>query len=568
MGKLVRVRARRTGLGSGTVSPAGRRAVLIGGAVAVVAIVVAAVVVLMGGSPAPEAAAQQAGSGAAGPLAPDPETAAQRYLTDFAGNQTDDASLLTDDPRAAAAALRDVWSTLKPQVVQAKVDKVEPASAGAAKTTASYTLTWTLAPGRVWSYRGTFDVVHGDDGWHVHWMPSVLHPDLKAGQRLVRATAPADEPAVVDRDGTTLVTTGPGGVRPGGDERGAAKFPLLTSALTGQVTAASADPFAVQRVDAGGKVLETLFGKVDSGQPPLESTLSTAVQTAAQAAVDSYQGKAVIVAIQPSTGGITAVAANAAAGQSSALHGLYAPGSTFKIATATAALEAGTVTNDSPVPCPLTARIGTRTISNEGFDLGTTTVHRAFAKSCNTTFGQLAAGLPPDALANAASQYGLNADFDVPGLSTELGKVVASGSADEQVEDGIGQGTVQVSPLGEALMAATVAAGRAVTPQLWQGSGTGNATTVNDGYHAPPASVLASVRSMMREVVTGGTATGLAHSGTVYGKTGTAQFGSGAEAHGWFVGYRGDLAFSVFLEGGNDSGPAVTLGAKFLSGVK
>ncbi|WP_353073996.1 penicillin-binding transpeptidase domain-containing protein [Amycolatopsis carbonis] len=73
---------------------------------------------------------------------------------------------------------------------------------------------------------------------------------------------------------------------------------------------------------------------------------------------------------------------------------------------------------------------------------------------------------------------------------------------------------------------------------------------------------------MMREVVTGGTATGLARSGTVYGKTGTAQFGDGAEAHGWFVGYRGDVAFCVFLEGGNDSGPAVTLGARFLTGVK
>ncbi|WP_326837160.1 penicillin-binding transpeptidase domain-containing protein [Amycolatopsis rhabdoformis] len=546
-------------------SPAGKRAVLIGGAVAMVAIVVLAVVLLTGGSPAPEAAAADPTEStvAAGPVAPDPTSAAQLYLKDFAGRDTDGASLLTDDPHAAAAALRDAWYTLKPDQVQAKLGKVSDAAATAAKSTAAYTLTWDLGPGHVWSYDGSLDLVHSGDSWRVHWSPTALNPKLQAGQRLVIATAAADQTAVVDRDGKPVVIAGPGGTH----LDPAAKFPLLTQALTGQGSASPSDTFAVQRVDAGGKVLETLFGKTESGQAAQKSTVSIAVQNAAQSAVDSYRGKAVIVAIQPSTGGVLAVAQNAAAGTGpSALNGLYAPGSTFKIVTATAALEAGLVTKDSQVPCPLTAHIGTRTISNEGFDLGTTTVHRAFAHSCNTSFGQLASQLPPDGLANAANQYGLNADFEIPGLTTELGKVGPAGSADEQVEDGIGQGTVQVSPFGEALMAATVAAGKAVTPKLWLDAD--SATTVNDGYRAPSASVLASVRAMMREVVTGGTATGLARSGTVYGKTGTAQFGDGAEAHGWFVGYRGDVAFCVFLEGGNDSGPAVTLGAKFLAGVK
>ncbi|HVV20369.1 MAG TPA: penicillin-binding transpeptidase domain-containing protein, partial [Pseudonocardiaceae bacterium] len=253
-----------------------------------------------------------------------------------------------------------------------------------------------------------------------------------------------------------------------------------------------------------------------------------------------------------------------AAAGGSPFSGLYAPGSTFKIVTATAAIENGVATRDSMLPCPLTEQIGTRTISNEGFDLGTTTMHHAFARSCNTTFGELASQLPADGLVKAADQYGLNADFSVPGLTTELGKVVPAADPNEQVEDGIGQGTVQVSPFGEVVMAATVAAGHAVTPRLWADAATG----VTTGYTAPSGAVLASLRSMMREVVTGGTATGLAHSGQVYGKTGTAQFGSGDEAHGWFVGYRGDLAFVVFLEGANDSHPAVTLGAQFLAAPK
>ena len=60
---------------------------------------------------------------------------------------------------------------------------------------------------------------------------------------------------------------------------------------------------------------------------------------------------------------------------------------------------------------------------------------------------------------------------------------------------------------------------------------------------------------MMRQVVLSGTATALAGRGEVYGKTGTAEFGSKTppDSHGWFMGYRlggpaGDLAFAVLVE--------------------
>lgn len=396
--------------------------------------------------------------------------------------------------------------------------------------------------------------------WRVHWTPAVLYPTLLAGQRLVIATVPADQPAVVDRDGRPLVIVGAGGTRLADDD-----FALLRSALAGRVPSTASHVFAVERVDAAGRDLETLYGRTSGVAKPVRATVSVAVQSAAQSAVDSYAGPAVIVALRPSDGGLLAVARNARS-TSLPFTGLYAPGSTFKIVTATAAVEAGIATENTLLPCPLTARIGTRTISNEGFALGTVPMHVAFAKSCNTTFGTLAAQLPANGLAVAATKFGLNADFVIPGLDTQTGKVVAAADADEQVEDGIGQGTVQVSPFGEALMAATVASGHPVTPRLWQAA----ATTVTTGYTAPPAGVLASVRTMMRDVVTDGTAIGLARSGTVYGKTGTAQFGTDAQANGngWFVGYRGDLAFVVFLEGADDSRPAVTLGAKFLAGVK
>ncbi|HWC79510.1 MAG TPA: penicillin-binding transpeptidase domain-containing protein [Pseudonocardiaceae bacterium] len=527
---------------------------LIGGVAVMVAIVVAGVLTLLSGSPAP-APKTAAGGSALEPPA-DPNSAAQQYLQDFAAGETGSAGRLTDDPGDSAAALADAWRSLSPSEVQTTLRSVSPPAGNTA--TAAYNTVWTLSAGRQWSYDGTFGLVLTGGVWRVHWTPAVLQPTLQTGQRLALLTTAPNQTAVVDRDGKPLVTTGPAGPQltdPVG-------FKPLKDILASQASTTS-NVFAVQRVDAAGHSLQTLFGSTGDQVKPRSATLSSALQSAAQSVVDGYSdGPAVIVAIQPSTGGLLAVAQN---GQSTAspFSGLYAPGSTFKIVTATAALESGMANPDSALPCPLTAQIGTRTISNEGFALGTTSMREAFAKSCNTTFAQLASQLPANGLANAADQYGLNADFGIPGLNTQTGKVVPASSANEQVEDGIGQGTVQVSPFGEALMAATVAAGHAVTPRLWQDAQTG----VTTGYTAPPAGGLASLRTMMRAVVTGGTATGLAGSGPVYGKTGTAQFGSGDEAHGWFVGYRGDLAFVVFLESSNDSSPAVTLAAQFLAKV-
>ena len=50
-------------------------------------------------------------------------------------------------------------------------------------------------------------------------------------------------------------------------------------------------------------------------------------------------------------------------------------------------------------------------------------------------------------------------------------------------------------------------------------------------------------------------------------KTGTAQFGDGSRSHGWFVGYRGDLAFAVLLTDAGSSKPAVQAAHRFLAGI-
>ncbi|MFD9966043.1 penicillin-binding transpeptidase domain-containing protein [Amycolatopsis sp. NPDC058986] len=540
--------------------PARKRGVLIGGAVGVVAIVTAAVVVLTSGNEAP--ASDAAPAGKPGPVAVDPTGLVTEYLQDLAEANPDAAGALTDDPAAAAVALRDARNALMPTKTTATLSRLDPTPAGAAKTSGTFAMTWTLRPGKTWTYDVPFELTKAAQGWRLHWVPALLHPKLEPGQRLVAATAPVDRPAVVDRDGKPLVMAGQAGNKPAEGN----PAPLLQSVFAAQATTAKSDGFAVQRVDASGKNLETLYGQDEDGEgKPLTASLSVATQNAAQSAVDGYRGRAIMVVLQPSTGDILAVAQNAAAGtEPKAFSGLYAPGSTFKIVTATAALEQGLATADTALPCPGSDQIGTRTIPNENhFDKGTVPLHQAFAFSCNTTFGRLASRLPADGLVKAADQYGLNADFEIPGLQTEAGKVVPATGNDRLVEDGIGQGDVQVSPFGAALMAATAASGKAVTPKLWHGLD----TTVAKPYSPPSAGVLNAVRSMMREVVTTGTGKAAGGAGQVHGKTGTAEFGADGQANGWFVGYRGDVAFAVLLEGANDSNPAVSLAATFLNAV-
>lgn len=501
-----------------------KRWVLAGAAVVVVAIVVAAFVVLRGGSGQAPASASSGG---------DAEVLVNKYLQAWASD-SDVAASLTDDPAAARTAFRAVAQGFAPAKPVATLTQLKSDSALAR-------VKWNLSPGRVWSYDVTLPLKHDDQGWHVHFSPAVIHPELGPGDRLeVRAGAGT---TVTDRDGKVL------------DPKAA---PLVLPKV--QQLRTSSQAWSVVRVSATDGE-QTLYqeGKVEA--KPQQVSLSSKAQAAAQAAVDSAGAPALLVAIQPSTGDILAVAA-AGTGQDNPLTGQYAPGSTFKIATAAAVLEAGVADADTVLPCPATVQLGQRTIPNDDqFSLAPLPLHSAFAHSCNTTFAQLASQLPKDALANAASQFGLNADFDIPGVSTEAGKVVAAGSDAEQVESAIGQGTVQASPFGLALMAATVASGKAVTPQLVRGQ----ETSVTTGYDAPPSGVVTALRSMMREVVTGGTAKGLASSGKVYGKTGTAQFGNGAQANGWFAYYRDDVAFSLLVLGTNSSKPAVSASAAFLS---
>jgi cell division protein FtsI/penicillin-binding protein 2 len=343
----------------------------------------------------------------------------------------------------------------------------------------------------------------------------------------------------------------------GSDELGVSGLQrALNDRLTGK-------PGATIATSAG--TLATLPGTPGTA---VRTTLDRSVQTAADAAVATVPQAAALVAIRPSTGAILAVADNAEASFELGLAGRFPAGSTFKILTSTALLQANVVQPASSVQCPGTIVVYGKEFENEDqFDLGQIPLREAFAHSCNTTFTGLSQRLDPQALPAAAARYGIGTDWDLTAGSFG-GSVPAPKDATEKAAEAIGQGRVEVSPLAMALVSAQVAKGGPVVPALIAG-----APAAGKAPAGAPAAVLPALRDMMRAVVTEGTATALRDvpGQPVAGKTGTAEYGTAVppRSHAWFTGYQGDLAFAVFVQDGQSSGTtAVPVARAFLSALR
>lgn len=302
---------------------------------------------------------------------------------------------------------------------------------------------------------------------------------------------------------------------------------------------------------------------------PVQTPLVPAVQTAADAAVAVEPRPTHLVVVRPGTGELLAVSSNEVADASNALAGRFPPGSSMKAITATALLSTGSVTPATAVPCPGTTVVDGREFENQDqFDLGTVPFTEAFAESCNTTFIQQGLQLPDGALAEAAAAYGVGTDWQLP-VDIFSGSVPADSTGTTKAADMIGQGQVLMSPAQMALVMAGIASGTPAAPVEVVG-----AEPAGEVAAGPGQQVLDALRPMMREVVLSGTATELADRGEVFGKTGTAEFGSNTppDSHGWFVGYRdggaaGPIAFAVLVEGGQSSSVAVAVTDAFLAAL-
>lgn len=290
-----------------------------------------------------------------------------------------------------------------------------------------------------------------------------------------------------------------------------------------------------------GPVRETILEYQADPSAPLETTLDVAVQRAVENALLGVETTAAVVVVDAGDGAIRGSASRPLNEYNRAFSGTYAPGSTFKIVTLEAALADG-MSADEEVDCPETVRVHGLQITNVGdLDLGTTTLRRAFAESCNTTFAPLGVSLGTGALMEAAERFGF-------GWEPELGLSASGGTFAEPQDDAalaasaFGQARVGSSPLHLASVAAAADSGTWHPPYLLAERDRGEPRDLADG-------VLDDLRDLLREVVADGTGTEADVNGDVRGKTGTAQAGDDVE-HAWFIGSFRGLGFAVLVEGG------------------
>jgi cell division protein FtsI/penicillin-binding protein 2 len=312
---------------------------------------------------------------------------------------------------------------------------------------------------------------------------------------------------------------------------------------------------------------KVLFKKDPVNGAPIKTTLDVKTQNAADAALVGVAQPAAIVAIRVTDGAVVAVANGpGATGLDLALTAQVPPGSMFKTVTATNLLEAGKVDVNTPVDCPDTLTVGGYTIHNaEPEGIGKAPLHLDFAKSCNTAFASLAPQLGPTGLADTAKQLGVGIPWDL-GLPVYTGSVSANGDQAEQAAAAFGQGKTTVSPIAMAGIAAAVARGQWKQPQLVTDPARGK---VAADQPALKPSTKDALYQMMREVVTDGTGVKVKNvpGPPIYGKTGTAEHDNKpTPTHSWFMGFRGDVAFAVFVQdGGMSTEAAVPLAGKFFT---
>jgi cell division protein FtsI/penicillin-binding protein 2 len=317
-------------------------------------------------------------------------------------------------------------------------------------------------------------------------------------------------------------------------------------------------------IRVAGRPTRTLQRRRGHRGADLRTTLDIPTQQAAEAALGDTAKAIALVAVQPSTGDILAVA-NRPTDSSfdRALEGRYPPGSTFKVITTAALLRDGLNTSDT-VTCPRTRNVGGRVFRNfEGGAEGAVPFARDFAISCNTAFVSLAGRLESDALTRTARDYGLGRPVK---LAVPVGPSAVPPGADAVARAAtmIGQDRILASPLAMAGVAATVADGRWRAPRL----------LASDPHRTGPAlppSEQQTLRMLMRSVVTSGTGTALAAvPGDVAGKSGTAEFGGGdtPKTHAWFIALRDDLAVAILVERGRSGGSvAAPIAARFFTAL-
>ncbi|MFF8970356.1 penicillin-binding transpeptidase domain-containing protein [Streptomyces sp. NPDC014995] len=225
----------------------------------------------------------------------------------------------------------------------------------------------------------------------------------------------------------------------------------------------------------------------------------------------------------------------------------YPPGSTFKVVTAAAALDAGVIRGldeptDSPDPYTLPGTTTSLTNASEGCE--DASLREAFMWSCNTVFAKLGVDVGLTDMRATAEAFGFNAaDVRIP-FSVARSTFDTSLDRAQLALSSIGQYNTRATPLQMAMVAAAVAGGGQVrVPYLVERTTRRGGATVATAGSRPARQVMypstaRRLRELMTDVVRDGTGRNAAIRGaTVGGKTGTAQHGIGnaGTPYAWFV---------------------------------
>ncbi|MFD0704614.1 peptidoglycan D,D-transpeptidase FtsI family protein [Alloscardovia venturai] len=340
-----------------------------------------------------------------------------------------------------------------------------------------------------------------------------------------------------------------------------------------------------------------LTGNTDSGAV-ITTSIDTKLQKLAYQLLTTHGYDGAVVAMEPSTGRILAMAStpsydpNALASHDTeavaqtysdlahdsnsvlinrATNQLYSPGSTFKVVVAAAALETGNYSPDTQIPAGATYRLpGTATDLPNSTSIangtnGQISLENALAYSSNTAFAQLGVTLGESKISDMAKKLGFGSTITIDG-SNNIGvpmTAVASNfptnqTADKLALSSIGQGDVTETPLLNAMIASTVANGGVMVKPTLVDTVRANdlslisqrsTQTLSTAFSSSTASAL----NQMMQAVVSKDAPGAAPSGVkVAAKTGTAQLGNSTN-NGWLMGFapadNPKIAISIVLHG-------------------
>ncbi|AHH14861.1 putative penicillin-binding protein PbpA [Nocardia nova SH22a] len=256
----------------------------------------------------------------------------------------------------------------------------------------------------------------------------------------------------------------------------------------------------------------------------------------------------------------------------------YPPGSTFKVVVAAAALSMGIKPEDTFTAAPNITLPGTSTTleNYNGTPCGsgaTATMHDAFRLSCNTAFAEIGMKVGAAKLKDLATAFGIgpHSGIPIPVADSTIGSITDNAAL---AQTSIGQRDVALTPLDDAVIAATVANGgvrmephlvdQTQGPDLRELSTT-KPVSVGQAISAPVASQLTGLMIDSEKATAGGTQP---RGYQIASKTGTAEHGSdprNTPPHAWYIAFapaqNPKIAIAVIVENGGDRALAATGGS-------